>query len=207
MPAGSVWKKAPTRERTRCIPCAKRFARAAVAPTHVEHVERRRSDAEVACVVPVKGLNLFYFLGTIVSGLGTHNSNTSGRTNPTGRARSINGSARAETKVQTANRVWQRCKRRSRSRVQSTADTATQKEPTCVTMRCVTFNNTSGPSRRPRARSTYPHGSGGCPHMSEVEVEVTSSITRWRRAAERVTARERWPARPSSPASAVSYNL
>jgi hypothetical protein len=43
--------------------------------------------------------------------------------------------------------------------------------------------------------------------MSEVEVEVTSSITRWRRAAERVTARERWPARPSSPASAVSYNL
>jgi len=30
--------------------------------------------------------------------------------------------------------------------------------------------------------------------MSEVEVEVTSSITRWRRAAERVTARERWPA-------------
>ena len=43
--------------------------------------------------------------------------------------------------------------------------------------------------------------------MSEVEVEVTSSITRWRRAAERVTARERWPARPSSPASAVSYRL
>jgi hypothetical protein len=29
----------------------------------------------------------FYFLGTIVSGLGTHNSNTSGRTNPTGQAR------------------------------------------------------------------------------------------------------------------------
>jgi len=43
--------------------------------------------------------------------------------------------------------------------------------------------------------------------MSEVEVEVTSSITRWRRAAERFTARERWPARPSSPASAVSYRL
>ena len=37
------WKKAPTRERTRSIPCAKavRCARAAVAPTHVEHVERR----------------------------------------------------------------------------------------------------------------------------------------------------------------------
>ena len=58
--------------------------------------------------VPVKGLNLFYFLGTIVSGLGTHNSNTSGRTNPRPAGLVINGSARAETKVQTANRVWQR---------------------------------------------------------------------------------------------------
>jgi hypothetical protein len=101
VPAGSVWKKAPTRERTRCIPCAKRFARAAVAPTHVEHVERRRSDAEVACVAfPVKGLNLFYFLGTIVSGLGTHNSNTSGRTNPTGRARYHISTARHARKSQ-----------------------------------------------------------------------------------------------------------
>jgi hypothetical protein len=54
----------------------------------------------------------FYFLGTIVSGLGTHNSNTSGRTNPTGRARyqrlGTRGTWRGTTKVQTANRVWQR---------------------------------------------------------------------------------------------------
>ena len=61
MPAGSVWKKAPTRERIRCIPCAKRFARAAVAPTHVEHEERREqrgggTRASLFGGVPVNGL-------------------------------------------------------------------------------------------------------------------------------------------------------
>jgi hypothetical protein len=81
-----------------------------VAPTHVEHVERRRSDAprggrarRYSC--EERSVNRTY---SSYLWLGTHNSNTFGRTNPRPAGLVINGSARAETKVQTANRVWQR---------------------------------------------------------------------------------------------------
>ena len=45
---GALWRKAP--ERIRSIPCAKavRCARAAIAPTHVEHKERRSARARSA---------------------------------------------------------------------------------------------------------------------------------------------------------------